>query len=200
MNHAWYFGNVPIVSTSDDADVLQFFARLASIPSLVDISGGEALVLAEDFARLFPKATGGKTARRGKSWNLLNDLHRRLLDLVRCSETGETFRLDQLLDLETPAGVVDPESRELDLSYPSDPGPLATFRRIVRIGRRVPLRRCAREGCGIVFVPQRLTSKYHSPECLYRARLDDEGRKKQKRDAVRRARDRVKKATRQRRN
>lgn len=196
MYHVPYRGNVPAVSVSRDADVLQFFAKLASIDSLVDLSGGEALVLSEEFARIFPTATRGKAARRGKPWTLLVDIHRRLLDLVRSSETGDPFPLDELLDLAAPVGVVDTETRELALSYSDDDGPLAALRRLVRIGRRVPLRRCAREGCGVVFVPQRLTSKYHSPDCLYRARLDDERRKEQKRVAVRRARARAKKATR----
>lgn len=183
-----------------EANLLEFFARVASINSLDELSDGEALVLAEEFAQLFPKAGGGKGAPRERPRARLEDIHRRLRDLVRSSETGDPFPLENLLDLDEPHGIVDPATRELELALPKDDGsPLAALRRVVRLGRRVPLRRCARDGCGAVFVPKRLTSKYHSPQCLYLARLEDEGRMQQKREAVRRARARAKGLTTDRR-
>lgn len=150
-------------------------------------------MLAEEFARLFPRLGGGKGSPRERTRARLEDLHRRLQELVRSSESGDPFPLENLLDLDDPRGIVDPTTRELELDLPEDDGsPLAALRRVVRLGRRVPLRRCARDGCGIVFVPRRLTSKYHSPQCLYLARLEDQGRMEQKREAVRRARARAK--------
>lgn len=193
MNRAPKRASLRALPPAGEANLLQFFARVASIHALDELSDGEALVLAEEFARLFPKLGGGKGSPRERTRARLEDLHRRLRDLVRSSETGDPFPLENLLDLDEPRGIVDPTTRELELALPEDDGsPLAALRRVVRLGRRVPLRRCARDGCGVVFVPKRLTSKYHSPQCLYLARLEDEGRMEQKREAVRRARARAK--------
>ena len=179
-----------------EVKLLQFFARVASIQSLDELSEGEELVLAEEFARLFPVSDASEGSPREGSRVRLEDLHRRLRELVRSSETSAPFPIEWLLDVHKPRGIVDPTTRVLELALPEDDGsPLAALRQVVRLGRRVPLRRCARQGCGVVFVPKRLTSKYHSPQCLYLARLEDERRMEQKREAVRRARARAKRLT-----
>ena len=174
---------------TDEARHLDLFAELASIPDLRLLSSGARQALAERFAAAFPGTRQSRVTTRGRNWELLKDTHRRLTDLMRFAESGEPFDLGKVLGFSASFGVIDPDSQELGLVYvpTGSTGPIEALRSLVRAGRRLPLRRCAREGCDIVFVPKRLTSRFHSADCRLLS-IPEEERKARNREAVRRFR------------
>lgn len=161
----------------------EFFARLASIPSLDALRGSELLLCAEELAELVTKQ--GLTTiskKRAAFWGgILREVHGHVHPLISGLLAGQTVTTppipapERVLRL-SPSGIIE-EGRPWQ--HISD-RLLTEFLALLRPHRPFPFRRCP--VCQTVFVPVK-RQKFCSPNCTYKS--IEANRKEEKREYMR---------------